>query len=280
MLYAIVGLLGLCVGSFLNVVIYRVPKMMEAEFKSECEFYLGSPATPSTQTAPKSSPSLTLSTPASHCPSCGSAVRWFDNIPLISWLVLAGKCRKCQSPISTRYPLVELVTALLSLYCLWQFGPTLELVGFLGLIWSLIALTGIDFDHQLLPDRITLPLAAAGLLFNAVTGYLSPVEAIWGYVLGFLSLWLVYKLFLVITGKEGMGYGDFKLLAALGAWLGVSMLPLIVISSASLGAIVGIIMMRIHGESRAFAFGPALAIGGIVALFFGQPILDWYLGMY
>lgn len=278
--YVLTAILGLCVGSFLNVVIYRVPRIMELRFRQECQLFLAADQDAPTD-APDTSPSvpvMTLSQPASSCPHCHAKIRWYDNIPLISWLALRGRCRRCGASISVRYPLVELATALLSVLVVWQFGVGIQALTGLMLTWVLIALTGIDFDTQLLPDSLTLPLAGLGLFVNAFGVFVSPVQAIFGYVVGFLCLWVVYKLFLLVTGKEGMGYGDFKLLAALGAWLGVAMLPLIVFLSAVVGSIIGVILLKRAGESRPFAFGPFIAIAGMVALLFGQDILQWYLG--
>ena len=278
--YALTAILGLCVGSFLNVVIYRVPRIMELRFRQECQLFLAADQDAPTDASDTSlsTPMLTLSQPASSCPHCHAKIRWYDNIPLISWLVLRGRCRRCGAPIGVRYPLVELTTALLSVLVVWQFGISIQALTGLMLTWVLIALTGIDFDTQLLPDSLTLPLAGLGLFVNTFGVFVSPVQAIFGYVVGFLCLWVVYKLFLLVTGKEGMGYGDFKLLAALGAWLGVAMLPLIVFLSAVVGSIIGVILLKRAGESRPFAFGPFIAIAGMVALLFGQDILQWYLG--
>ena len=270
---ALVGLFGLLVGSFLNVVIHRVPLMMEQEFKRECEEY-------QSVENPEETTPLTLSKPASHCPNCQSKIRWYQNVPVVSWLYLRGKCANCANPISFRYPLVEIISAVLSVAAYLHFGPTLQFLASLGLLYSLISLTGIDYDHQLLPDRITLPLCGAGLLLSAYFGWVTPTQSIYGAIGGFVSLWLVYKLFLLITGKHGMGYGDFKLLAALGAWLGVSQLPLIILLGSLIGSVIGVVMIRLNGASKPFAFGPSLAIGGIISLFFGQSIMQWYLGMY
>lgn len=270
----LVALLGLCVGSFLNVVIYRMPKMMQQGWRTECQLFLHpeQPVTPE--------PAMTLSHPASSCPSCGHRIRWYENTPLISWLMLRGKCSNCGTPISWRYPLVELGTMLASLLVFVSFGATLTMLAALGLTWALIALAGIDFDTQLLPDRITLPLAAAGLWVNTQGLFTTPSLAIWGYVLGFLALWSVYILFKLVTGKEGMGYGDFKLLAALGAWLGPMMLPLIILMSSVIGAVIGIIIMRVKKQNLPFAFGPYIAIAGWVALLWGGQIITAYLSLY
>ena len=271
-LYIAVGLLSLCIGSFLNVVIYRTPKMMEQEWRQDCHMFLHP------EQAIIDESKLTLSKPASTCPKCSTEIRWYQNIPVISWLVLRGKCGSCQTPISIRYPLIELLTALASLVIVSVFGPTLQMLFGLLLTWILIALTFIDFDTQLLPDRYTLTLAALGLGINSYAIYISPTAAIWGYILGFLCLWIVYYLFKIVTGKEGMGYGDFKLLAALGAWMGPLMLPLIVLLSSLVGAIIGIVLLKIRKENQPFAFGPYIAIAGWIAFIWGEPIMKAYLG--
>ena len=271
-LYVLVGILGLCIGSFLNVVIFRTPKVMEQEWKQECQLILH-PDQPVIE-----SEKLTLSYPASSCPHCHTPIRWYQNIPLISWLFLRGKCQSCQSPISSRYPLVELLTMLCSLLVVVVFGATLQMLFGLLLTWVLIALTFIDFDTQLLPDRFTLTLAGLGLAINSFTIYVSPIQSIWGYIIGFLCLWIVYFIFKLITKKEGMGYGDFKLLAALGAWMGPMMLPLIVLLSSCVGAIIGIILLRKRQENQPFAFGPYIAIAGWITFLWGDQIMKIYLG--
>ena len=271
-LYIAVGLLGLCIGSFLNVVIYRTPKMMEQEWRQDCQMLLHP------EQALIDQSKLTLSKPASTCPKCHSAIRWYQNIPVVSWLILRGRCASCQNPISIRYPLIELLTAICSLVIALVFGASLQMLFGLLLTWTLIALTFIDFDTQLLPDRYTLTLAALGLAVNSYAIYTSPTAAIWGYIIGFLCLWIVYYLFKIVTGKEGMGYGDFKLLAALGAWMGPLMLPLIVLLSSLVGSIIGIILLKIRKENKAFAFGPYIAIAGWIAFIWGEPIMKAYLG--
>ena len=271
-LYIAIGLLSLCIGSFLNVVIYRTPKMMEQEWHQECQMLLH-PEQPIIDQS-----KLTLSKPASTCPKCKTEIRWFQNVPVISWLILRGQCGACQNPISSRYPLIELLTAVCSLVVVAVLGPTIQMLFGLILTWVLIALTFIDFDTQLLPDRYTLPLAALGLALNSYAIYTSPTSAIWGYVIGFLCLWIVYYAFKIITGKEGMGYGDFKLLAALGAWMGPLMLPLIVLLSSLVGAIIGIILLKVKKENQPFAFGPYIAIAGWIAFLWGEQIMKVYLG--
>ncbi len=271
-LYVAVGLLSLCIGSFLNVVIYRTPKMMEQEWHHECQILLH-PEHPIIDET-----KLTLSTPPSTCPKCKSPIRWYQNIPVISWVLLRGKCGSCQNPISIRYPLVELLTMVCSLIVVAVFGATIQMLFGLILTWVLITLTFIDFDTQLLPDRFTLPLAALGLGINSFVLYTTASSAIWGYLIGFLCLWVVYYIFKLVTGKEGMGYGDFKLLAALGAWMGPMMLPLIVLLSSVVGAIIGIILIKMRGENQPFAFGPYIAIAGWIAFLWGNQIMKIYLG--
>lgn len=271
-LYLAVGLFSLCIGSFLNVVIYRTPKMMEQEWRQDCQILLHP------EQAIIDESKLTLSQPASTCPKCQTEIRWYQNIPVISWLALGGKCGSCKNPISSRYPLIELLTAICSLIIVAVFGPTLQMLFGLLLTWTLIALTFIDFDTQLLPDCYTLPLAALGLGINSYSIYTSPTSAIWGYIIGFLCLWIVYYLFKIITGKEGMGYGDFKLLAALGAWMGPFLLPLIVLLSSFVGAVIGIILLKIRKENQPFAFGPYIAIAGWIAFIWGEQIMKIYLG--
>lgn len=280
------GLLGLCVGSFLNVVIHRTPLMMVAAWRQECSQFMAEQADmPPEHTQPLANivaadPSITLSTPASRCPHCAHKIKWYENVPLISWLILRGRCSDCKAAIGLRYPIVELVTVLLSMLVIYQFGVSAVGLSALILVWTLVALTGIDFDTQLLPDRLTFPLAGLGLAVNSQGWFVSPTQSIWGLLLGFLSLWVVVKIFYLITKKHGMGQGDFKLLAVLGAWLGPTMLPLIILLSSLLGSIVGLILMKKQGESRPFAFGPYIAIAGIIALLYGPDIVNWYLGMY
>jgi len=280
------GIIGLCVGSFLNVVIHRMPLMMMREWRRDCSQILSEqpdiPAelmTPVAQIVAQDTP-LTLSLPRSRCPSCDHQIKWYENIPLLSWLMLRGKCSSCQQPISPRYPNVEVVTALLSVLVIYKFGVSAQGFAALILVWTLVALTGIDFDTQFLPDRLTFPLAGLGLAVNAYSLFVSPTTAIWGLLIGFFSLWIVVKIFYLLTKKQGMGAGDFKLLAVLGAWLGPMMLPLIILLSSLLGSIIGLILMRIHGESKPFAFGPYIAIAGVIALLYGPEIISWYLNMY
>lgn len=272
-LLVLCGLVGLAVGSFLNVVIHRLPLMMERDWAVQCADLRGE--------APVAGDALTLMAPRSRCPACGHRITALENIPLLSWLMLKGRCSACGTRISARYPLVELLTALLSAACAWQFGPTLLLAGALVFVWALIALTFIDLDTQLLPDSITLPLVWAGLLLNLQGGFTDLPSAVTGAIVGYLVLWAVYWAFRLATGKEGMGYGDFKLLAAIGAFLGWQMLPVVILLSSLVGAAVGIalIVLRSHGRDVPIPFGPYLAAAGVIALFFGQAINRTYLGV-
>jgi leader peptidase (prepilin peptidase)/N-methyltransferase len=267
----VVAIFSLCVGSFLNVVIHRIPLMMQQLWRQECTLLLH-PEYP-----PRDEPVLTLSQPASRCPSCGHQIRWYENIPLISWLALKGRCSHCNAPIGIRYPLVEFGTMLASVVVFLVFGPTLTMLAALGMTWMLIALTGIDFDTQFLPDQLTLPLITAGLLVNTQLLFVTPTQAIWGAVIGFSILWVINALAKLVLGKDGIGGGDFKLLAALGAWLGPLMLPLILLMSSLIGSVIGLILLRIYKESRPFAFGPYLAIAGWIAMLWGAKIVSSYL---
>jgi leader peptidase (prepilin peptidase)/N-methyltransferase len=269
----VAGVVGLCVGSFLNVVIHRLPKMLDRGWREQCAELSGSPAS--------ELPRYNLITPRSHCPACDHRIAWYENVPFASYLFLRGRCSACQAPISQRYPVVELLTAALTVAAVIRFGATPAAVAGSVLLWSLIALTFIDFDTQLLPDNITLPLLWAGLVAN-VAGFLPGVglrDAVIGAIAGYLLLWTIYWLFKLIRGKEGMGYGDFKLLAALGAWLGWQMLPLIVLLSSVVGAAIGLGLVAFKGRDHQIplAFGPYLAIAGAIALFFGKPLIALYL---
>ncbi len=263
---------GLLIGSFLNVVIYRLPKIMEREWNVFC-------AELAAQAAPAAEETFNLVTPRSRCPSCASPVRAMDNLPLLSYVLLRGKCRHCNARISMRYPIVEALTGLLSGYVAWRFGVQWTTLAALVFCWALIALTFIDADTQLLPDQITQPLIWLGLLVNSGGLFTDLASALIGAVAGYLVLWTIYWLFKLATGKEGMGYGDFKLLAAIGAWLGWSMLPAVILLSSAVGAVVGIglIALARHARSQPIPFGPYLAGGGIVALFWGQNLTQAYL---
>jgi leader peptidase (prepilin peptidase)/N-methyltransferase len=279
-----VFLLGLVIGSFLNVVIYRLPIILERDWRSQATDLLR----PVGDTSPAAAPieRFTLSTPRSACPNCKAPITALQNVPLVSWLVLRGRCASCKTRISARYPLVELATAVLSAWVAWHFGFGAPAGCALLVTWALIALTGIDIDHQLLPDNITLPLMWAGLLAAVVIGPMSgaalpvsPKDALIGAVAGYTSLWLVFHAFKLVTGKEGMGYGDFKLFAALGAWLGWKVLPMVIVLSAATGAVLGILMIALQGRDRRapMPFGPYLAAAGWLARLYGDSLLDGYL---
>ncbi len=264
-------LLGLLVGSFLNVVIHRLPIMMQRDWRAQAREFLELPAEPAT--------TFNLVLPHSHCPHCDHQIRAWENIPLVSWLALRGKCSACRAPISRRYPLVELLCGLLSAYVAWHFGFSWQAGAMLVLTWGLLAMSMIDIDHQLLPDAIVLPLLWLGLIVNGL-GLFAPLsDALWGAIAGYLSLWSVYWLFKLVTGKEGMGYGDFKLLALLGAWGGWQVLPLTILLSSVVGAVLGSLMLRLQkAESgTAIPFGPYLAIAGWIALLWGDRITSSYL---
>jgi leader peptidase (prepilin peptidase) / N-methyltransferase len=277
------GLLGLLVGSFLNVVIHRLPKMMEREWRSQCaelNEQPGDTATRHSKNVTDSSP-YNLHTPRSACPQCGHKISALENIPVLSYLALRGKCKKCGNAISVRYPIVEAVSGILCAYAAWHFGYGLAAVAAILFIWAMIALTFIDFDTQLLPDDITMPLLWLGIIFNMFNTFTSLSNAIVGAIAGYLVLWSVYWLFKLVTGKEGMGYGDFKLLAAIGAWLGWPLLPLVIMLSSVVGAVVGItlIIATRHGRNIPIPFGPYLAGGGLIALFWGQQLTQSYLNL-
>ncbi|SIS98924.1 prepilin peptidase [Neptunomonas antarctica] len=265
---------SLLIGSFLNVVIYRIPVMMEREWQDSIREGIEEKKENSEQSAP-----FNLSHPASTCPACQHRIRWYENIPVISYLFLRGKCASCKTSISLRYPVIELLTAVLSVVVIYQFGFTVYGLAAVVFTWCLIALTFIDTDHQLLPDRITLPLLWLGLLINAQNSFASLESAVWGAALGYLSLWLVYWGFKLATGKEGMGYGDFKLLAALGAWCGATALPLIILLSSVSGVILAVLLMifKRHDAQNPLPFGPYLAIAGWIALLWGDQITTAYL---
>lgn len=268
------GILGLLIGSFLNVVIYRLPVMLEHSWRHECLAFLGNEVSQ----ADGNTPRFNLNVPASHCPACKKPLKPWHNIPVISYVLLKGQCHYCAEPINRRYPLVELVTGLVFAVLGYHFGFSGVLVAYMVLAAGLLVLGIIDFDTQLLPDCITLPLLWLGLLFNLWSGRVSLEAAVLGAVAGYVALWSVFWLFKLITGKEGMGYGDFKLLAALGAWLGWMMLPLVILLSSFVGAVVGIVLMRTSRLQRGqpIPFGPYLVIAGMVALLWGQDILAWY----
>src|SRR5690554_712641 len=264
-------IVGLLVGSFLNVVIHRLPLIMQREWAQQCHELAGSDVLQTEE--------LTLSKPRSRCPHCGHAITAMENIPVISYLFLKGCCRGCKAPISKRYPLVELFTAVISSLVAWHFGFGVAAGGALLLSWALIALIFIDTDHQLLPDTITLPLLWLGLLFNLFGTFTDINSAVIGAIAGYLSLWLVYHGFRLVTGKEGMGYGDFKLLAALGAWMGWQVLPMVILLSSLVGAVVGIslILLKKQDRDNPIPFGPYLAAAGWLALLWGHSLISGYL---
>jgi leader peptidase (prepilin peptidase)/N-methyltransferase len=263
---------GLCIGSFLNVVIYRLPKMMEHEWRAECAALAGE--------TPPQEPPLNLFTPRSRCPACGHGIGALQNIPLASWIVLRGKCASCAARISARYPLVELLAGIGAAYAFSRFGPSLAAIGATLLVWFTIALAFIDQETGLLPDDLTMPLVWIGLLVNLGGAFVPLPEAVIGAVAGYLALWLVYWGYKLATGKEGMGYGDFKMNAAVGAFLGWKMLPLVILLSSFVGLLFGALQMfAARGRWDAgfrFHFGPYIAIAALIALYWGAPILHWY----
>lgn len=264
----------MCIGSFLNVVVHRLPKMMESEWRAQCAELRGEEASSEVQ--------LSLARPRSRCPDCSRTITALENIPLVSYfLILRGKCAGCQKPISLRYPMVEALTGLLTAAAVWHFGWSWAALGAVVFTWALIALTFIDLDTQLLPDSITLPLLWLGLAFNLDASFTPLGSAVVGAMAGYLVLWSIFWLFKLATGKEGMGYGDFKLLAALGAWLGWEMLPAIVLLSSAVGATVGILLILFarHGRNIPIPFGPYLAAAGLIALYWGKTLTESYLGL-
>lgn len=280
---AVIFAFSLLIGSFLNVIIYRLPLMMERDWREQCKELA---ATPSTLPAELTTDRFDLISPRSRCPSCGLPIHAWQNIPVFSYLMLGGRCAECKTAISSRYPLVEVTTATLAAIVAWRFGYGWEAVMGVVLTLFLVPISMIDFDHQLIPDSIALPLLWIGLVMSLVhpladaqTLFISPREAIIGAAAGYLSLWSVYQLFKLVTGKEGMGYGDFKLLAALGAWLGWQQLPIIIMMSAIVGALVGISLMVFRGRDRQIPipFGPYLAAAGWITLLWGDTIKNAYL---
>lgn len=265
------AILGLLVGSFLNVVVYRLPVMMQRDWQAQAREVLELESEPAER--------FNLLLPDSHCPQCGHRIRAWENIPILSWLLLRGRCAGCKAPISLRYPLVELACGVLSAVVAWQFGFTWATGAVLLLTWGLLAMSLIDADHQLLPDVLVLPLLWLGLIVNQSGLLASPGDAFWGAVAGYLSLWSVYWLFKLVTGKEGMGYGDFKLLAMLGAWGGWQILPLTILLSSVVGAVLGIIILRLRSADSGtpLPFGPYLALAGWIALLWGDSITSSYL---
>lgn len=283
--YIAVILLGLIVGSFLNVVIHRLPIMLKQQWTSECQSFLAEENQQqknqeiATSKETEATAKFNLNTPRSRCPHCGHAITAIENIPVVSYLFLRGRCRECKTPISFRYPGIEILSAILALVCAWYFGVTLAAAAAMALSWALICLTFIDFDHQYLPDSITLAFLWLGLLLNMNQTYTDLESAVIGAAAGYLVLWFVYQLFKKLTGKEGMGFGDFKLLAMLGAWLGWQLLPAIILLSSFVGAVVGItlILVKKHQKGVPIPFGPYLAAAGWIALIWGHDLNHAYL---
>jgi leader peptidase (prepilin peptidase) / N-methyltransferase len=269
----VIGLFGLLVGSFLNVVIYRLPVMMQKSWRKDCHEYLGLAAEPITDEP------FNLVFPLSRCPGCNTPIKPYQNIPVVSYILLRGKCAQCGNPISLRYPIIEAFTAITSFVVAWHFGFTLQAGCALLLTWSLIALSFIDIDHHLLPDSITLPMLWLGLFLSVFGLFAGSHDSIIGAVAGYLVLWCVFHLFKLLTGKEGMGYGDFKLLALFGAWLGWQYLPAIILLSSLVGAVIGIAMIVFsrHDRNTPIPFGPYLAAAGWIALIWGADINQFYL---
>ncbi|GHB72484.1 type 4 prepilin-like proteins leader peptide-processing enzyme [Psychrosphaera saromensis] len=287
-----VALLSLIVGSFLNVVIYRLPKMMESEWQCDCRELLKdelkTPSKPQVETQSESQPeqqaetkTFNLAKPDSHCPSCNTPIKAWQNIPVISYLLLKGKCANCQTKISKRYPAIELLTAFSSAIVAYQFGFSAQSLVLIPLTWAFICLIFIDIDKMLLPDQITIPLLWGVLIAANWNVFLTPMATIFGAVAGYLFLWTVYWLFKLVTGKEGMGHGDFKLLAVIGAVVGVIQLPMVILMSSIVGAIVGIGLMFTSGAGRntEMPFGPYLAIAGWIVMLWGDQIFNWYIGL-
>jgi leader peptidase (prepilin peptidase)/N-methyltransferase len=266
-------IIGAFIGSFLNVVIHRIPVMLERQWTNECKELLNP------ESVPAELPKYNLSVPRSHCPACNHQVRAIENIPIISYMFLKGKCSGCGIKISIQYPLVELLTAILTIAIVWKYGFSTQALGGVLFTWFLIALSGIDIKTQLLPDNLTLPLVWLGIAFNLFNTYTDLQSSVLGAIFGYLSLWLVFHLFKLITGKEGMGYGDFKLLAALGAWLGWQSLPLVILLSSAAGAVIGIFMIvsKLQERSQPIPFGPYLAIAGWIAMMYGEQLMALYL---
>lgn len=265
-------IIGLLVGSFLNVLIHRLPRMMQRDWQQQAREILHLPQ-------PESSGPYNLFLPNSSCPHCNHEIRPWENIPLVSWLLLRGRCSACKAPISRRYPLIELASGLLAAFIAWHFGLSWQAAAMLLLTWGLLAMSMIDVDHQLLPDSLVLPLLWLGLILNAFSLFTTLEQALWGAVFGYLSLWSVYWAFKLLTGKEGMGHGDFKLLALFGAWGGWPVLPLTILLSSVVGAVLGIIILRLRGaeSSTPLPFGPYLAVAGWIALIWGDQITASYL---
>ena len=288
--YGVVAFLSLLVGSFLNVVIHRLPIMMENEWRAALqemdeEEVVGELATaggPADAALSMATPEpFNLSVPRSHCPKCDNQITWWQNIPVVSYLMLRGRCYNCKTSISLRYPIIELVTMLLSIAVAWQFGASWQAVIGIVVTWMLVAMTMIDFDHQLLPDNLTLPMMWIGLLASLIPVFTDVRSAVIGAAAGYMILWSIYQLFKLITGKEGMGFGDFKLLAAIGALLGWEVLPMVILLSSMVGAVVGLSLIFVSGRDKniPIPFGPYLAAAGWIAMMWGEPLAQMYYGL-
>ncbi len=273
--YVYVFIIGLMIGSFLNVVIYRVPVMMERDFKRDYLEYFH----PDSEELKVKPETFNLFVPRSRCPKCGHRITAMENVPVLSWLFLRGKCSGCGLPISFRYPAIETLCALLTLACAFVFPPSLRLLGAMTFCWFLISLSFIDFDKMILPDEMTLPLIWLGLIFNYTDTFCAFRDAFLGALAGYLVLWSFYWIFKLLTGKDGMGYGDFKLMSAVGAWCGWQMLPAAIFLSAIAGAVIGItyLMITHGGKSKPIPFGPYIAVAGLAVMWFGSGINNWYL---
>jgi len=271
-LYTLVAILGLLVGSFLNVVIVRFPAALIHDWKCQCRELLG-------LEAEREPPPPDIVSGRSRCPTCGHSIAWYDNVPVLSWVLLRARCRNCGSTISIRYPVVELLTAVLSIVVIWRLGPTTAGLAGLILTWALIAAAGIDLDHKLLPDQLTLPLVWLGLLLNIFGIFTDLQSAVIGAIAGYMTLWLIFHLFRLVTGKEGMGYGDFKLLAAIGAWFGWQVLPSVILLASGVGAVLGLALIGLRrlGREVPIAFGPFLAAAGWLVLVWGDAITKLWL---
>ena len=269
--YTLITIVSLMLGSFFNVVIYRLPKMMEAQWRRDCLELSGE--------EPSKDDNFNLALPHSHCPKCQAPVKAWQNIPVVSYILLRGRCASCRAAIGLRYPVIEAAAAILAVLAFAVFGLSLHGAAIAVFCWLLLIMTVIDIDHQLLPDSLTLPLLWLGLAFHSITATIPLTDAVWGAIAGYLSLWSVYWLFKLLTGKEGMGYGDFKLLAALGAWVGWQVLPLIIILSSLVGAVLGGLTLALSGQGRStpMPFGPYLAGAGLIAMFWGDTLLNAYL---
>ncbi len=279
---SLIAVLGLLVGSFINVVIYRLPIMLKQQWKTDCESFLAQEKATTISSTPSIEQPFNLIVPRSRCPHCGHMITALENVPVLSYLFLRGRCWECKTPISIRYPLIELLSAILVVLVAWKFGFSIQTAMAMLLTWALICLSFIDYDHQYLPDNITLPFLWLGLFLNLNGLFIDLTSAVIGAMAGYLTLWLVFQLFKIITGKEGMGYGDFKLLAMLGAWLGWQALPAIIVISSLVGSIIGIslILFKQHNKDHPIPFGPYLAIAGWIVLLWGKDINNAYFNLF